>query len=96
MTTVRYDADVHRLRLEGECRDYDRSSIQDALGTFAELAGGHLIVDLTAVTGIDQSIANELVDAARARTEGPTFAFVRKHGSPVDDALKAAENRDPE
>lgn len=92
MTTVRYEAGVRRLRIEGECRDDDRSTIREALDTFARLSG-HLIVDLTAVTFIDQEVADELVAVARTRTDGATFAFLRKHGTPVDAALNAAEGR---
>jgi anti-anti-sigma regulatory factor len=94
MTTVRYEADTHRLRIEGACRAGDRSAIQEALDTFARLAGGHLIVDLTAVTTIDQRLANDLVDAAHSLSGAAgTFAFVRKHGTAVDDAMSAAEAR---
>lgn len=93
MTTVRYEASVHRLRVEGECRRSDLSTVRKAFETFSEMADGHLIVDLTAVTGIDQSVADELVGAGRrSRRDGGTVAFVRKHGTPVDEALTSAEH----
>jgi anti-anti-sigma regulatory factor len=93
MTTVRYEASTRRLRIEGRCVDGDRAAIQDALDTCARLASGHLIVDLTAVTVIDQSAANDLVAAAgRSRRAGGTVVFVRKHGTDVDDVLAAAES----
>jgi hypothetical protein len=92
MTTVHYDAGTHRLRLEGVWRDGDRATIREALDTFAPLAGRYFIVDLTAVTEVDQVFANDLVAAARAAvSEDDTLTFVRKHGTPVDDALTAAE-----
>ncbi|WP_028644058.1 STAS domain-containing protein [Nocardioides sp. URHA0020] len=92
MTTVTYEAAGHRLRIAGGCHRGDNPTLQEALGTCAELAGSHLIVDLTAVTEIDQQVANDLVAAARrSRASGGTIALVRKHGTPVDDALAAAE-----
>jgi anti-anti-sigma regulatory factor len=91
-TTVRYEADTHRLRIGGECLDDDRAVVQDALDTFARLASSHLIVDLTAVTRIDQSAANHLVASARRlRRDGGTVVFLRKHGTSVDRVLSAAE-----
>jgi anti-anti-sigma regulatory factor len=92
MTTVHYEAGTHRLRLEGPCRDADRSALHEALDTFAPMAGGHLIVDLTGVTSMDQRVANDLVAAARsANKEHEAFTIVRKHGTVVDEALIAAE-----
>ena len=93
MTTVRFEADTRRLRIEGGCHAADWSTVQEALDTFSQLTDGHLIVDLTAVTGIDQHVADELVAAARrSRANGGTVAFIRKHGTTVDDALTAAEH----
>ena len=93
MTTVHYEAGTHRLRLEGACRDGDRLAIHEALDTFTPMAGGHLIVDLTAVTAIDQSVANDLVATARSLSDAQgAFTLVRKHGTPVDQALVAAES----
>jgi hypothetical protein len=92
VTTVHYEGSAHRLRIEGSCHSADRFTVQEALETFAQWADGHLIVDLTAVTGIDQSVADELLAAAeRSRRGGGTFAFVRKLDSPDDEALAVAE-----
>ncbi len=91
MTTVVYEAPGHRLRLGGQCRDDDRDAIREALGTFARQAGCHLIVDLTAVTAIDQGVAEDLVAVRSSCGDGQTFAFIRKHGTPIDEALTAAE-----
>ena len=91
MTTLTYEASARRLRIAGGCRSDDSSTIQEAFGAFASLAGGHLIVDLTAVTEIEQEVANDLLAAARRWSrEGGTFALVRKGGTVVDDALLAA------
>lgn len=92
MTTVHYEAKTRRLRIEGGCRTSDLSTVHEALDTFSQLTDAHLIVDLTAVTEIDQSVADELVAAAvRSRSRGGTVALVRKHGTSVDDAVTAAE-----
>lgn len=94
MPTVTYETTTHRLRIGSECREEHSDTIQRALRRFADLADGHLIVDLTAVTAIDQRVASDLVAAAgRLRAAGRTFAFVRKHGTPVDAALSAAQAR---
>jgi hypothetical protein len=91
MTTVSYEASGHRLRIGGGCQEDDNSTLQNALETFADLAGGHHIVDLTAVTEIDQRVADELMAAARrSMKDGRTVAFIRKHGTLVDYALLAA------
>ena len=91
MTTLTYEASAHRLRIAGGCRSDDSSTIQEAFAAFADLAGGHLIVDLTAVTEIDQGVANDLLAAARRWSrDGGTYALVRKGGTAVDDALVAA------
>jgi anti-anti-sigma regulatory factor len=93
MTGLRYEADGHRLRIAGGCRAADRDLIREALDAMADLADDHLIVDLTAVTEIDQCAANELISAARrSRGDGGTVAFLRKHGTSVDAALVAAEH----
>jgi anti-anti-sigma regulatory factor len=93
MTALRYEADGHRLRIAGGCRAADCDLIREALDAMVHLADDHLIVDLTAVTEIDQYVANELIAAARrSRGDGGTVTFVRKHGTPVDDALRAAEH----
>jgi anti-anti-sigma regulatory factor len=92
VTAVHYEADGHRLRIAGGCRAGDRDVIREALDAMAHLANDHLIVDLTAVTEIDQCAANELIAAVRrSRGDGGTVVFVRKHGTPVDNALVAAE-----
>ena len=92
MTAVRYEASGRRLRLAGVCQAADRDALHEALDTFAHLSGGHLIVDLTAVTDIDPGTARDFVAAARrSRGDGVTVAFVRKHDTPVDAALRAAE-----
>lgn len=92
MTTMRYEAGAHRLRIEGDCRESDYSAIRDALDTVAAQASDHLIIDLTAVTRLDQSVANGLVAASRkARLNDRALALVRKHGTTVDAALRKAE-----
>lgn len=94
MTALHFEARTHRLRVEGGCRAADRDAILEALDRFAHLANGHLIVDLTAVTEIDQVAADQLVSAVhRTRAEGGTVALVRKNGTPVNDAITAAEAR---
>ena len=91
MTTVRYEARAHRLRID-RLPTSSLSAIQDALATFAQFADGHLIIDLTAVNAIEQDVADDLVAAAQgSRREGGTVAFIRKHGTLVDEALTAAE-----
>ncbi len=91
MTTLNYEANARRLRIAGGCRSDDSSTIQEAFAAFANLADGHLIVDLTAVTEIDQAVADDLLAAARRWSrDGGTFSFVRKGGTVVDDALVAA------
>ena len=45
MTTIRYEASAHRLRIEGGCHAGDLSAVHTALETFAHLADGHLIID---------------------------------------------------
>ena len=95
MTTVRYEASTHRLRLEGVCRDDDTSTIQDAIDTFVSMSGGHLVIDLTAVTAIHPTIAADLVAAVHAaRSQGNVVTLIRKHRTPVDDAIIAAESED--
>jgi ABC-type transporter Mla MlaB component len=92
MTTLHYEARAHRLRVEGDCHAADLATVHEALDTFTKLASGHLIVDLTAVTAIDPSIAAGLVLAARrARSAGGTVVLLRKHGTCVDEALTAAD-----
>jgi anti-anti-sigma regulatory factor len=92
MISLHYEPEVSRLRIAGKCRAADRGAIRDALDASAHLASEHLIVDLTAVTEIDPWAANELVAAARrSRGAAGTVVFVRKHGTPVDAALVAAE-----
>ncbi len=92
MTNLRYEANTHRLRIEGSCHLADLSKVHEALDTFSPLTDGHLIVDLTAVTEIDQAVADELVAVAyRSGSRRGTVAFVRKHGTSVDRALTAAE-----
>jgi anti-anti-sigma regulatory factor len=93
MTAVDYEADGHRLRIAGGCRAADRDFIREALDAMAHVANDHLIVDLTAVTEIDQCAANELIAAAcRSRLAGGTVVFIRKHGTLVDETLLAAEH----
>jgi hypothetical protein len=75
MTTVNYEAPGHRLRIEGQCRDDDRDTIREALDTFARQAGGHLIVDLTAVTSMDRGVAEDLVAARSSCADGQTVRF---------------------
>lgn len=92
MTAVHYVASTHRLRLEGACRENDLVVVRDALDAFLPLSGGRLIVDLTAISEIDPSVAADLVGTAHdARDQGVTVTLVRKHSTPVDAALIEAE-----
>lgn len=91
MTTVRFESTGGRLRIEGDCHA-DHGSLEEAFAAFANLAGGHLIVDLTAVGVLDRSVADDLLAAAtRSRNEGGSVVFVRKHGTAVDTVLTLAE-----
>ena len=96
MTTVHYEAHTHRLRISGSCPAEDRVAVRDALETFAGLAGGHLIVDMTAVTVLDQAVANDVIAATREVAErGVSCRILRKAGE-VDDALNQAERASPD
>lgn len=93
MTTLHYEASTHRIWLEGSCRPDDSLAIHDALDAFGPIAGGQLIVDLTAVTDIDPGVAAELVQAARsAQHQGKALTLLRKPGTTVDEALSTAES----
>lgn len=89
---MRYEEGPHRLRIAGDCRETDYPTIRQALDTCADRASDHLIIDLTAVTRLDQAVANDLVAASRrARQRHRTLALVRKHGTTVDETLRKAE-----
>ena len=93
MMAMHYEPDGRRLRIRGACCTDDRDAVREMLDRSAHRADEHLIVDLTAVTDLDPWTASDLVAAAhRLRGAGRTIVLVRKHGTSVDDALRAAEH----
>ena len=91
MTTISYEAGLHRLRLEGTCRGSDVPAILEALHAF-EKPNAILTVDLTAVTELAPEVAMLLVAARdEAPGRGREIALIRKAGSDVDWGIASAE-----
>lgn len=91
MSHVRFEAESRRLRLAGDVLDDDLAELAEMLDRFTGRAEGHVMVDLTAVTDLSASAARHLVEVrAAAASEGRLITLLRRHGTPVDDALKAA------
>jgi hypothetical protein len=91
MTAIHYESGLHRLRLQGACRDADAPAIQEALDAFAK-PGATLTVDLTAVTELAPEVARRLIDARdHAPRQGHQIALIRKAGSHADSELERAE-----
>jgi anti-anti-sigma regulatory factor len=91
MTSIHYESGLHRLRLQGACRDTDAQAIEEALTAFAK-PGTTLTVDLTAVTSLAPEVARRLVEARdQAPEQGHQVALIRKAGSNADRELERAE-----
>jgi hypothetical protein len=91
MNNFRYEAMAHRLRIEGTWSAGDRAKVRGAVDRFGCLAGGHLIVDLTAVAELDRTVAEDLIAAAHNASGRQSYAFLRKLHSSVDTVLTEAE-----
>jgi ABC-type transporter Mla MlaB component len=91
MTTISYEAGLHRLRVEGACRGSDLPALEEALAAF-EKPHAILTVDLTAVTELAPEAAALLVAARdEAPSRGCEIALIRKAGSDVDWRITCAE-----
>ncbi|WP_243060651.1 STAS domain-containing protein [Nocardioides sp. SR21] len=92
MAHVRCETESRRLRLSGAVLDAaDLADVVETLERFAESCHGQLVIDLTAVTELAAPAARHLVEVRRsAAAEGRRVTLLRRHGTPVDDALHAA------
>lgn len=89
--TISYEAPSRRLRLEGHCGPGDLDRVREAIETFGR-DRHRIIVDLTAVTHIDDDLADLVVEAReRARRADHELTMLRRAHSQVDQAIVAAE-----
>jgi len=88
MTTLDYEAEHHRLRITGVCRDDDAPALADVVSRLSR-ASVTLIVDLTAVSAMTPEVARSLVTSQTA-AERCRVTLLRKSGSMVDRRLQAA------
>ena len=91
MISIKYEAQVHRLRIEGECGAQDRDHVAEAIDTY----GAHeesLTIDLTGTTKLHPAVAGTIVaDCRRAREEGRRYTVVRRCDSEADIEVRRAE-----
>lgn len=91
MPHVHYETESRRLRLAGDVLDDDLADLREAVARFVERSEGHLMVDLTAVTDLSESAARHLVEVRTAAgARGRRITLLRRHGTPVDEALRSA------
>lgn len=91
MPNVRYEAEVHRLRLTGAVGDADLTELEERVDAFVDATEDDLVIDLTAVTELADSAARHLVEVrAAAVADGRRMTLLRRCRTPTDDALNAA------
>ena len=89
--TISYESSTHRLRLEGKCEAGDVDRVREAIDSYGR-DHRRTIVNLIAVTHIDDEIAELVIDAREfARSEGREITLLRRAHSQVDQAILAAE-----
>jgi hypothetical protein len=90
MTRISLEADAHRIRVEGVCRETDLELIEDAVAAFRQLLTTEIIVDLTAVTELSGEVAEFLLQAQASAEGGAHINLIRRLGDPADLALAEA------
>jgi|tagenome__1003787_1003787.scaffolds.fasta_scaffold17268161_1 hypothetical protein len=88
MCTIDYEAARRRLRVSGHCGDDAAAAITEAIGAFGR-GSPALIVDLTALSGLTDEVANAIVTAGE-QVAPCQLTVLRKHGTEVDRRLSEA------
>lgn len=86
MCMISWEAGQHRLRLAGECTEYDRGAVEAAIASHGEQRAGVLIIDLTGVRVLAPEVA-EVIVAACGHAARTRVNVLRRLGTQVDRVL---------
>ena len=84
--TMSSEQSGRRLRLTGCCEAGDREQVEEAIAKMAR-EGKSLIVDLSAATSLDPTVA-EAIASAWTRCGSPRVSVLRRCGSEIDHVLR--------